>query len=155
MGTKQLAVDTKERLELIKKGVGPIREGRFFESLTGAMLRKLIDCGAVVVPKEGVDINDLPPLPRWYEGLFKGLSDDSTLEAIAFLEDNLRFVAHGVIDADDAVITIDEITTGLNGEYTIPNAPVLTKAKIVEFANLFHRADEFVIGDTYARAWFD
>ena len=124
-----------------------------FRHLTGAMLRKLVNEGTVVFSGSG----------GWgYDSdVFKGGNDE---ESLAFLEKYPRFFAQGYVQTskDGARLDIDTIIGGVRTEEN-PNGSLsivtykkpFTKQEIFAFANQFHRADEFELGDNYARAWFD
>jgi hypothetical protein len=126
----------------------------YFRHLTGEMLRKLVDAGTVVFrgPDESWDYDS---------DIFKGGRDE---ESLAFLEKYPRFFAQGYVltSEDGARLSIDTIIGGVKTEEN-PNGGLriathkkpLTKQEIFAFTNLFHKADEFEIGSTYAHAWFD
>jgi hypothetical protein len=125
-----------------------------FTHLTGAMLRKLVDAGTVVFrgQDEGWDYDS---------DVFKGGNDE---ESLAFLEKYPRFFAQGYVQTseDGAHLDIDTIIGGVKTEENsdgslsiVTHKKPFTKQEIFEFANLFHRADEFEIGNNFARAWFD
>ncbi len=152
---------TKRNLSVAKKlkkilaGFGPVeRGGSFpprFTRLTGAMLRELINSGAVVI-READEPWDFD------SDIFKGGHDEGSL---AVLEKFPRFFAQGFIDEENATISIETIWAAekvVEGEGPVtvtPLVPELTKDEVFAFANRFHRADEFEIGDGFARAWFD
>ena len=130
-----------------REGVPP-----YFTHLTGKALRKLVDNGLVVFNKEEWDLSS---------DVFKGGNDE---ESLAFLEKYSRFFAQGYIRTleDGARLEIDTIIGGVrttenpNGSRSIvTHKKPLTKQEIFAFANLFHRAEEFELGNNYARAWFD
>jgi hypothetical protein len=125
-----------------------------FRQLTGAMLRKLVDAGTVVFrgPDEGWDYDS---------DVFKGGHDE---ESLAFLEKYPRFFAQGYVQTseDGARLSIDTIIGGVETTedryghlYITPHKKPLSKQEIFAFANRFHRADEFELGDNHAHAWFD
>jgi hypothetical protein len=158
-----------EILGLIKANVGPvIRQNGApirFTHLTGPMLRKIIDLeliefGAV---KEVKTLDDLPEFDITKHALFKegAICDEDGLQ---FLEENPRFFAQGYIYTEETFtnakrpfLLIDTIVGGerRTGEVIEVFDKPLSKKEILAFANLFHKADEFEIGDTFAHAWFD
>jgi hypothetical protein len=152
----------EERQALILTGVGLVQK-KFgqphFTKLTGAMLRKLVDAGAVVLsqdaPQPENDNDGLPIAPEWdlFSDVFKGGHNQ---ESLAFLEKYPKFMVEGYIgNCETRTISID----------TIVSESKLTQKEIVAFANLFHRADEFCIWEKrmrdddheslFAYAWFD
>jgi hypothetical protein len=156
MSTNKKALSVKERLELIMAGIGPtVQHDGWplrFTHLTGAMLRKLIDAGAVILrgPDEpwGLDTD-----------IFKCGNDE---ESLGFLEQYPRFFAQGYFDEENGTISIDTIYGAEKVKESDPGSatvtflvPKLTKKELFAFANRFHRADEFEIHDDFAHAWFD
>lgn len=124
-----------------------------FRHLTGAMLRKLVAAGTVVL--RGQDE------PWDFDSdVFKGGNDE---ESLAFLEEYPHFFAQGYVQTskDGARLSIDTIIGGVKTEehsghlYITPHKRPFTKKEISAFANRFHRADEFDVSDRHARAWFD
>ena len=150
---------TKEQYEIVKQGVGPTAEkGRRFTRLTGKMLRALIDNGGVVLPKPSTD-GAIDFAVDYPDELFKGVENEVGL---AFLESHLRFFAQGWLDAakNGGTFIIDTIWGAKQvkgfGRVTVTFlAPKLTKRESLDFANTFHRADEFDLQENYARAWYD
>jgi hypothetical protein len=116
------------------------------------MLRALIENGGITLPKktEGIAFDY-----GYDEELFKGAE---TEPAFAFLEKHSRFFAQGWLE-DDSII-IDTIwgadkVEGF-GEVTVTYlTPKLKKEELFDFANTFHKANEFELKEQYARAWFD
>jgi hypothetical protein len=154
----------EERQKLILARIGPVQEKLGwprFTKLTGEMLRKLVDAGAVILPdddpndpKDFVDA-DLPTAPDWdlFSDVFKSGHNQ---EALAFLEKYPKFMAEGYVgNCGTGTITID----------TIVSETKLTRKELMAFANLFHRADEFTVFEKemsddgheklFAYAWFD
>jgi hypothetical protein len=160
MITATAGLSTKERLENLVAVLGPFDKdfGTHFTGLAGQTLCSLVDSGVVVLAPstERVAVNDLPAFAYDAPELFKGVDDH---KALAFVRANPRFSVSGWLDKDDATIVIDTIIGGLkkhgDGFRTIPGSPVLTKKQMVDFANVFHKADEFQLGDNFAYAWFD
>jgi hypothetical protein len=152
--TTATSLSVAEKLEKILAGIGPVERGKSspprFTHLTGTMLRELVNSGAVVI--RGADE------PWDYDSdIFKGGHDE---ESLAVLEKFPRFFAQGFIDEENATISIETIWAAekVQGEGSVTVTllvPKLTKAEILAFANRFHRADEFEIGDGFAHAWFD
>ena len=160
---KQQKLTAEQRQELILAGVGPL-EGKekkhdspHFSKLTGEMLRKLVDAGAVSLEREvsAVEEEDgLPFAPEWDEPIFRNGGDS---EKLAFLEQYPKFMAQGRIgNCGVGSIDID----------TIVSETKLTKKEVIAFANLFGKADEFGVSDEgfpsedqqgtyFAYAWFD
>lgn len=164
--TKELTPE--ERHALIFAGVGTL-EGKekghdfpHFSKLTGEMLRKLVNAGAVSLEGEGSAATEaaeegLPVAPEWDETIFRNGRDT---EKLAFLEQFPKFMAQGRIgNCGVGTIDID----------TIVSQTKLTKKEVIAFANLFGKADEFLISDNafriddgsnnqtvfFAVAWFD
>ena len=149
----------EEKQNLLLAGVGPLQKNHSFPRftrLTGAMLRKLVNAGAVHFPEElsedGAD-DGLPVMPEWENSVFKGEHDQ---QALAFLEQFPKFIAEGYVgNCGTGTISID----------TVVSESKLTRKEVLAFANLFHRADEFLISDKelceenhetlFAYAWFD
>jgi hypothetical protein len=154
---KPLTEKTQKQLDAIAAVVPVIRREGWppqFRHLTGQMVRKLVNDGTVVFrgPDEGWDYDS---------DVFKGGNDE---ESLAFLEKYPRFFAQGYVQTSDdgARLSIDTIIGGVKTEedryghlYITPHKKPFTKQEIFAFANRFHRADEFELGDNYARAWFD
>jgi hypothetical protein len=128
----------EERQALLLAGVGPLQEKLgwpHFTKLTGAMLRKLVDAGAVLE-------NELAPI--------------DTFEALAFLEKFPKFMTQGYIG---------NCGVGTIGFDTIVSETKLTRKEAAAFEDVFGSADEFWTSNTpsrskgaeglFARAWFD
>ena len=136
----------EERHALILAGVGPVQEKLgwpHFTKLTGAMLRKLVDAGAVVLDESDVD-------------LFTTFRTGCDQEGMALLEEYPKFMAQGFIgNSGTGQIDID----------TIVSETKLTRKEADAFERVFGSADEFWTSSTpsrskgaeglFARAWFD
>lgn len=136
----------EEKQKLILAGVGPVQEKLgwpHFTKLTGAMLRKLVDAGAVVLDESDFD-------------LFTTFRTGCDQEGLAFLERFPKFMAQGFIgNCGVGTIDID----------TIVSETKLTRKEVAAFEDVFGSADEFWASSTpsrskgaeglFARAWFD
>jgi len=92
----------EQRQKLILTGVGSVTE-KFgwphFTKLTGAMLRKLVDAGAVVLDESDFD-------------LFTTFRTGCDQEGLSFLEEYPKFMAQGFIgNSGTGKIDIDTIVT--------------------------------------------
>jgi hypothetical protein len=156
----------EDKQKLLLAGVGPL-EGKekghdspHFSKLTGEMLRKLVDAGAVSLEREvgaAEEEDGLPFAPEWDEPIFRNGGD---AEKLAFLEKYPKFMAQGRIgNCGVGSIDIDVISSDTK----------LTKKEVIAFANLFGNADEFHVSDEgfriddgtndqtkyFAHVWFD
>jgi len=136
----------EERQALILAGVGPVKEKLgwpHFTKLSGAMLRKLVDAGAVVLDESDFD-------------LFTTFRTGCDKEGLAFLERFPKFMAQGFVgNCGTGKIDID----------TIVSETKLTRKEVATFEDVFGSADEFWTNNTpsrakgaeglFARAWFD
>jgi hypothetical protein len=141
----------EERHALILAGVGPVQEKlgwTSFTKLTGAMLRKLVDAGAVLIEAKTGGF-----YLRWAGDTFRTGCDE---EGLVFLERYPKFMAQGFIgNCGVGTIDID----------TIVSETKLTRKEIAAFEDVFGSADEFWTTNTpsrsegaeglFARAWFD
>jgi hypothetical protein len=145
---KQLTPE--ERQVLILAGVGPVQEKLgwpHFTKLTGAMLRKLVDAGAVLID---------PQASGFRLRLINTFRTGWDEEGLVFLERNPKFMAQGFIgNCGVGNIDID----------TIVSETKLTLKEVAAFEDAFGTADEFWTSNTpsrskgaeglFARAWFD
>lgn len=142
----EMKLTPEERHNLLLAGVGPVTEKLgwpHFTKLTGAMLRKLVDAGAVLLDEKNLDL-----FTTFRTGLDK--------EGLAFLEQFPKFMAQGFIgNCGVGSIDIDTIVSGTK----------LARKEAAAFEDVFGTADECWTGNTpslnkgaeglFARAWFD
>lgn len=152
----EISDEAQKQLDAIAAVVPITRRGGsppYVTHLTGEALRKLVDNGLVVFRKE----------EEWDfdSDVFRGGHDE---ESLAFLEKYPKFFAQGrvQISEDGARLDIDTVIGGVRAEENsnggrsiVTHKKPFTRQEIFAFANLFHRADEFEIGNNYAHAWFD